>query len=57
MREQTSRLLADPGLAAQIADNARELVRERYQWPSIAERFEGLLVGTREMEVAQNARD
>jgi len=55
--EQTTRLLADPGLAARIADNARELVRERYQWPSIAERFEGLLVSIREMEVARNARD
>ncbi len=37
---QTCRLLSDPALGARLACNARNLVRERYQWPSIADEFE-----------------
>lgn len=39
------RLLKDPDLAAEIAARAREMVRDRYQWPAIAAEFEKLVVG------------
>jgi polysaccharide biosynthesis protein PslH len=37
---QTCRLLSDPALGQALARNARDLVRDRYQWPTIADRFE-----------------
>lgn len=39
LADRTVRLLADPHLAERIAENARALVRDRYQWPAIAEKF------------------
>lgn len=41
--EQTVRLLADPGLRAYLADNARRLVARRYGWEAIGARLETLL--------------
>jgi polysaccharide biosynthesis protein PslH len=38
--DRTSSLLADPSYAAEIAENARALVRERYLWSDIADDFE-----------------
>lgn len=43
MVEQISRVLADRRLAARISRNAQALVKERYQWPAIAEKFEEVL--------------
>ena len=40
---QTAKILSDPDFGEWIARNARALVRERYQWPSIAENFERLM--------------
>lgn len=37
---ETLRLLGDEGLRHQLAGNAFELVKNRYQWSSIAEQFE-----------------
>lgn len=37
---QTCRLLSEPDLGVTLARNARNLVRERYQWTAIAGRFE-----------------
>lgn len=40
---QTARILSDPEFGEWIAKNARALVREKYQWPAIAEGFERLI--------------
>ncbi len=37
------RLLCEPALADRIARNARDLVREHFQWPAIASEFERLV--------------
>ena len=39
------RLLTDPEFSSEIARNARELVRKRYQWPAIAADFERMVTG------------
>ncbi len=39
------RILRDPATAEEIGRNARELVRERFQWPAIAAEFERLVCG------------
>lgn len=43
--EGVVRVLSDRGLADRLARNARELVRERFQWPAIAAQFERLVTG------------
>jgi len=53
LAEQASRILADPGLAARIARNARELVRERYRWDAIAAEFERVLARDWEGEIGR----
>lgn len=42
--EQTVRLLKDESLAKEITSNARELVKAHYLWPSIAQKFENILL-------------
>lgn len=49
MSDQVTRILANPSLAERISKNARALVKERYQWPMIAEKFRRVLVN-REQE-------
>lgn len=39
LAEQTCKVLSDPDYVAWIAGNARKLVRDRYQWPVIADEF------------------
>ena len=51
LADRTSRVLADPDWAVKIAGNARELVKEHYQWPMIAGRFERVLARSREKEI------
>ncbi|MHB0999876.1 MAG: glycosyltransferase family 4 protein [Armatimonadota bacterium] len=43
LADQSVRLLQDEELADRISTAAKELVRERYQWPSIAAEFENIL--------------
>ena len=40
---QTARILSDPEFGEWIAKNARALIREKYQWPAIAEDFERVI--------------
>jgi len=37
------RLLSDEGLRARLAENGRRLVREKYDWEAIGEKFDGFL--------------
>ena len=53
LAEQTSRVLADPNLAGRISRNARELVRERYQWPAIAAKLERVLAAGQDKEAVR----
>ncbi|HUV03878.1 MAG TPA: glycosyltransferase family 4 protein [Armatimonadota bacterium] len=48
LAEQISRVLADTGLAARIAQNAHALVQKRYRWDAIAAEFECILVAHEE---------
>jgi glycosyltransferase involved in cell wall biosynthesis len=41
--EQTVRLLRDPALRARLAENARRLVRSKYNWQSVGQRFVQLI--------------
>jgi glycosyltransferase involved in cell wall biosynthesis len=40
------RLLQDPALQRQIADNAYQLIAEKYDWPSVAPHFLNLVERT-----------
>lgn len=43
LANQALRLLNEPELGRRIAKNAKKLVRERYQWPTIAGQFEQVI--------------
>jgi glycosyltransferase involved in cell wall biosynthesis len=55
LADRTSSLLADPSYAARIAENARELVREKYLWPDLADDFERAIARSAGKEVMSNA--
>jgi sugar transferase (PEP-CTERM/EpsH1 system associated) len=42
---QTARLMGDPGLSANLTDQARRLVTQEYGWDSIGRQFERMVAG------------
>ncbi len=53
LAEQASRVIGDVDFGNWIAANAKEIVRDRYQWPVIAREFEGVIARNVERRCAQ----
>jgi glycosyltransferase involved in cell wall biosynthesis len=50
------RLLNEPALADQLAQNARRLVERQYTWTAVAERYEAVLSAVMSSTIARSAR-
>lgn len=55
LAEQASRVIGDFDFGNWIAANAKEIVREQYQWPMIAQEFEGVITRNVERRLLEDA--